>query len=139
MRALLFFLSVCLLFLRLTLGIARLRRMGSRPLSGSPNQLRFRAGRPRFFARVVLDLRARVDFALLFRFAFGWSRSGSSAFPAPRFHSSKVSGEISPLTNNSANFLRCALLLIGIDHLSGKRLLYAAESLVIANHTGRAA
>ena len=89
-------------------------------LGGSPNQPRFRAGRLRFFARVVLDFGARFDFTLLVRFtvALGWSRSGNSAFPAARFHSSKVSGEILPLTNNSANFLRCALLLIGIENLA---------------------
>jgi hypothetical protein len=82
-----------------------------------PNQPRFRAGRLAF-----LDFGARFDFTLRFDFAlalaFGWSRSGNSAFPAARFHSSKVSGEILPLTNNSANFLRCALLLIGIEDLA---------------------
>src|SRR5688500_14703217 len=54
-----------------------------------------------------------VRFALALRFgfarAFGWTRSGSLAPPVSRFHSSKVSGEIFPLTSSSANFLRCAL------------------------------
>ena len=81
-----------------------------------PNQPRFRAGRLPFFARPALDFEARFDLTLRFGFAaLGWRRSGNSALPAPRFHSSKVSGEISPLTSNSANFLRCALLLIGIE------------------------
>jgi hypothetical protein len=86
-------------------------------LDGSdPNQPRFRAGRVPFFARVVLDFAARLDLALRFGFTtLGWRRSGNSALPAPRFHLSKASGEILPLTNNSANFLRCALLLIGIE------------------------
>jgi hypothetical protein len=97
------------------------------------SQRRFRAGWLRFFARVVFDFRgrfdaerlcffvrvfpARFDFTLRFRLAFalGCNRSGNSAFPAARFHSSKVSGEILPSTNNWANFLRCALLLIGIE------------------------
>ena len=84
-----------------------------------PNQERFRAGWLRFLARLVEDFEACFDFTLLFRFAvaFGRTRSGSSAFPAPRFHSSKVWGEILPSTSNSANFLRCALLLIGICSL----------------------
>jgi hypothetical protein len=80
------------------------------------NQARFRADLAGFFAAV--DFEVRLDFfALPFRFAaaFGRTRSGNSALPAPRFHSSKVSGEILPSTNNSANFLRCALLLIGIE------------------------
>ena len=34
---------------------------------------------------------------------------------AQRLFASKVSGEILPLTSNSANFLRCALLLIGTE------------------------
>jgi hypothetical protein len=78
------------------------------------SQPRLRAGR-------LLDLRdlafvARFDLVLRLAFVadFGWRRSGSSAPPAPRFHSSKVSAEILPSTNSSANFLRCALLLIGI-------------------------
>jgi hypothetical protein len=85
---------------------------------GDPNQPRFRADRLPFFAGVVLAFAARFDFTLRFGFAlgFGWSRSGNSAFPAARFHSSNVSGEILPLTNNSANFLRCALLLIGTEN-----------------------
>jgi hypothetical protein len=58
-------------------------------------------------------LTLRFDFTT----ALGCRRSGNSARPAARFHSSKVSGEILPLTNNSANFLRCALLLIGIEIL----------------------
>ena len=37
-------------------------------------QLRFRAGRLRFFARTVLDFRARFDFALSFRLAFAFLR-----------------------------------------------------------------
>ena len=63
-----------------------------------------------------MDFAARFDLTLRFRFVttLGWRRSGNSALPAPRFHSSNVSGEISPLTSNSANFLRCASLLIGI-------------------------
>jgi hypothetical protein len=63
-----------------------------------------------------LDFEARFDLVLPFGFAtaLGWRRSGNSALPAARFHSSKVSGEMSPLTNSSANFLRCALLLIGM-------------------------
>jgi hypothetical protein len=82
-----------------------------------PNQPRLRAGRVPFFARAVLDFGARLDLTLRFDFTttFGWRRSGSSALPAERFHSSKVSGEIFPSTSNSANFLRCALLLIGIE------------------------
>ena len=91
--------------------------------ASTPNQLRFRADRLAFFAGVLsrfgatfdLTLRFGTPFDFTFRFgfalAFGWSRSGNSAFPAARFHSSKVSGEILPLTSNSANFLRCALLL----------------------------
>jgi hypothetical protein len=47
---------------------------------------------------------------LNFRFSDGeLTCSGNSAFPAARFHRSNVSGEISPSTNNSANFLRCAV------------------------------
>jgi hypothetical protein len=42
------------------------------------------------------------------------ARSGSSAPPVSRFHSSNVSGEISPVTSSSANLRRCALLLNGI-------------------------
>lgn len=54
-----------------------------------------------------------VGFALLFlrRLDAGLTRSGSLALPVSRFHSSKVSGEISPLTRSSANFRRCARLL----------------------------
>jgi hypothetical protein len=48
--------------------------------------------------RVDPDFGARFDFTLLFRFAlaFGCSRSGNFAFPAARFHSSNVCGEILP-------------------------------------------
>jgi hypothetical protein len=57
------------------------------------------------------------DFTLRLAFAEALerTRSGNSAFPVERFHSSKVSGEILPLTNSSANFLRWALLLIGME------------------------
>ena len=70
---------------------------------------------------LFLDFGARFDFALRFDSAFGWTRSGNSAFPASRFHFSKVSGEILPFISNSANFLRCALLLIGIKDLAVQR------------------
>ena len=82
--------------------------------AGDSNQPRVRFCRPPFFAEVVLGVEARFDFTLRFGFAFGRTLSGNLAFPAARFHSSKVSGEILPLSNNSANFLRCDLLLIGI-------------------------
>jgi len=88
---------------------------------GVAERLDHRHPRPRsarlpFFDRRGLDFGARLGLALRFGFAtaLGWRRSGNSALPAARFHSSKVSGEISPLTSSSANFLRCALLLIGI-------------------------
>jgi hypothetical protein len=73
-------------------------------------QSRFRVDRLGLFARVLSRFGALFDLTLRFGFApaFGCSRSGNSAFPAPRFHSSKLSGEISPLTNNSAN--SCAAL-----------------------------
>jgi hypothetical protein len=76
-----------------------------------------------YLPALVLDVRERFDFTLRFDFplAFGCTRSGNLAFPAARFHSSKVSGEISPLTNNSANFRRCALLLIGMKNLPTER------------------
>lgn len=42
-------------------------------------------------------------------FFFGAAaRSGRMASPVSRFHSSNVSGEISPETSISANFRRCA-------------------------------
>ena len=48
------------------------------------------------------------------RLPFRCTRSGNFAFPVSRFHSSNVSGEISPFTRSSANLRRCALLLNGI-------------------------
>ena len=51
------------------------------------------------------------------RFFEGFTRSGSLAPPVSRFHSSKVSSEISPFTSSSANLRRCALLLNGIGAL----------------------
>ena len=57
-----------------------------------------------------------VFFALLLRagFFFCLTRSGNSLRPVERFHSSYVSGEISPLTSSSANLRRWALLLNGM-------------------------
>jgi hypothetical protein len=64
----------------------------------------------------------RFDFTRDFRLAFlevdflfvlAFTRSGSFLDPVSRFHSSNVSGEILALTNSSANFRRCALLLNG--------------------------
>jgi hypothetical protein len=74
----------------------------------------------------VFPFLAAVRFLAVFRAAvfflaavfFGFlraARSGSFAAPVSRFHSSNVSGEISPFTIISANFRRCALLLNGID------------------------
>jgi hypothetical protein len=57
------------------------------------------------FAFVVRVLAVGVFFLAFF---FFFTRSGSRWLPVSRFHSSKVSGEISPLTSNSANFRRCA-------------------------------
>src|SRR5688572_5881601 len=67
-----------------------------------------------FFA---LDrFRAVLFFFVAARFrGFLPTRSGSFALPVSRFHSSKVSGEISPLTSSSANLRRCAWLLNGIE------------------------
>jgi hypothetical protein len=42
-----------------------------------------------------------------------FTRSGSLALPVSRLHSSKVLGEISPLTSSSANLRRWARLLKG--------------------------
>jgi hypothetical protein len=76
----------------------------------------------RHFVAARVDFRARFrDRARLAFARFGFARffgatlSGSSALPVSRFHSSNVSGEISPLTSNSANLRRCALLLNGIE------------------------
>ncbi len=44
----------------------------------------------------------------------GFTRSGRLAPPVSRFHPSKVSSEISPLTRSYANLRRWALLLKGI-------------------------
>lgn len=63
-----------------------------------------------FFFVLLLE----VAFVLVFLGRFGFAYSGSFALPVSRFHSSKVSGEISPFTKSSANFLRCALLLNGM-------------------------
>ena len=82
---------------------------------GDYRLLRFR---PAFFPGCP-PCRARdplFALALFFlgRFLARLTRSGSFALPVSRFHSSNVSGEISPLTNNSANLRRCALLLNGM-------------------------
>ena len=57
-----------------------------------------------------------VDLCLPFeaRPALEFAYSGSFALPVSRFHSSKVSFEISPFIKSSANFRRCAWLLNGI-------------------------
>src|SRR5215831_18652777 len=68
-----------------------------------------------------------------FSFAFGLTRSGSFALPVSRFHSSKVSGEISPLTRSSANFRRWALLLNGIS-IGPRRL--SARALYVGGDRG---
>ena len=54
--------------------------------------------------RRVFRLRAAVFFFVVFFF----TRSGSFLPPVSRFHSSKVSFEISPFTSSSANLRRCA-------------------------------
>src|SRR6185295_6043759 len=71
-----------------------------------------------FRARAALGFGARFFLIVRFRFAPALrpTRSGNAALPVSRFHSSKVSGEILPFTSSSANFLRCALLLNGIQH-----------------------
>ncbi|MCI0444547.1 hypothetical protein L0152_15230, partial [bacterium] len=56
----------------------------------------------------------RLAVLRFFFLALCFTRSGSFALPVSRFHSSYVSGVISPFTRSSANFLRCALLLNGI-------------------------
>jgi len=45
---------------------------------------------------------------VLVRALAGLTRSGSFCPPVSRFHSSYVSAEIFPSTNNCANFRRCA-------------------------------
>jgi membrane protein DedA with SNARE-associated domain len=74
-------------------------------------------------ARCGFYRRARDVFFFVARFPFARfvapTRSGSFALPVSRFHSSNVSGEISPFTSISANLRRCALLLNGIANLVG--------------------
>jgi hypothetical protein len=80
--------------------------------------VRLRAGAVfAFFAdvRFLVVLRAAVFFrAADFLGFLSDTRSGNFAAPVSRFHSSNVSGEISPFTISSANFRRCALLLNGM-------------------------
>ena len=80
-------------------------------------QPRFRADLRRRFPGALLGFLERFPLAgpLALAPALGCRRSGSSALPASRFHLSKTSGEISPRTSSSANFLRCALLLMGMQ------------------------
>src|SRR5688572_22285851 len=54
-------------------------------------------------------------------------RSGSFFRPVSRFHSSKVSFEISPLTSSSANLRRCAWLLKGISAFPVRHTVRAAS------------
>jgi hypothetical protein len=74
-------------------------------------QLKRQSSRIHFCLCFDLALRLVLGFAL----ALGLTRSGSLAPPVDRFHSSKVSLEILPVTKSSANFLRWALLLNGMS------------------------
>jgi hypothetical protein len=79
----------------------------------------FRADlREDFRVRDAFVFLAAGRFFAVFRDRFLGARSGRFASPVSRFHSSNVSGEISPFTSSSANLRRCALLLNGITHLA---------------------
>jgi hypothetical protein len=97
---------------------ARLRRIRSARSCRRFDGLRAAPLPARFAALLVFFL---FFFAGLF---FGLTRSGNSALPVSRFHSSNCSGVISPRTSSSANLRRYALLLKGIhrDYVLGKSI-----------------
>jgi hypothetical protein len=71
----------------------------------------------RFFALARFLFAGARFFLVVSRFPLArlpGARSGSLASPVSRFHSSNVSGDISPFTRSSANLRRCALLLKGM-------------------------
>src|SRR5206468_4267132 len=74
---------------------------------------------PLRFERDCLRLLARFTFGDRVDARLRLTRSGNFAAPVSRFHSSKVSVEILPLTSNSANLRRCAWLLNGMNDLCG--------------------